>query len=67
MPTIGEKNCGAAQEKRDDTGGAGVAARHIGTVGFQMGNRGDMPDILLLPILADVFGVQIDALFRERG
>lgn len=33
------KNCGVAQEKRDDTGGAGVAARHIGTVGFQMGNR----------------------------
>ena len=67
MPTIGEKIAelrrknGMTQEELASL--LGISAQSVSK--WETGTT--MPDILLLPILADVFGVRIDALFGKNA
>lgn len=68
MPTIGEKIAelrrknGMTQEELASL--LGISAQSVSK--WETGAT-PMPDILLLPILADVFGVRIDALFGKNA
>ena len=63
MPTIGER-IAELRRKSGMTQEELAALRGISAQSVSKWETGvTMPDILLLPILADVFGVQIDALF----
>ena len=64
--TIGKRLAELRREKRLDTGCGSGTSGGLPSSRIQMGNDASCPDILMLPRIADLFGVTIDELFGRR-
>ena len=51
-----------AERKRNNAGNTRGFSRHIISIGFEMGRGESLPDITLVPAIANYFGVTIDEL-----